>query len=175
MSSHDAQAALRAVRRIGEGVDGRHLERELDPTHAGQVDGEAEQVGAVRQGRKRPGEGQREVELVRRLLVLGEQHHGVLEGEEHPGVHVEGEMKVERAAAPLLGMKVHLPDLAQGIRLDEVPLVVHVEPMVDGMVLQVGDVAGDVDGCHNKGSLPGALWQSVPAACEPVGSRPRPR
>ena len=31
------------------------------------------------------------------------------------------------------------------------PLVVDVEPVVDGMVLQVGDVPGDVNGSHNLG------------------------
>ena len=96
---------------------------------------------------------EREVELVGRLLVVGEQHDGVLEGEEHPGVDVEGEMQVERPAAALLGVQVDLPDLAQRVRLDEVPLVVHVKPVVHGVVLQVGHVAGDVDGSHSVTSL----------------------
>ena len=122
------------------------------PPTPGQVDGQAEQVGAARERRERPGEGQREVELVGRLLVLGEQHDGVLEGEQDAGVDVEGQVQVERAAAALLGVQVDLPDLAQRVRLDEVPLVVHVEPVVDGVVLQVGDVAGDIDGCHNGGA-----------------------
>ena len=81
-----------------------------------------------------------------------EQDHGVLEGEEDAGVDVEGQVQVERAAAALLGMQVDLPDLAQGVRLDEVPLVVHMEPVVDRVVLQVGDVAGDIDGCHRRGA-----------------------
>ena len=93
------------------------------------------------------------MELVGRLLVIGQEHDGVLEGEEHPGVDVEGEMQVERAAAPLLGVQVDLPDLAQRVRLDEVPLVVHVEPVVDRVILQVGHVAGDIDGSHSVPSL----------------------
>ena len=68
--------------------------------------------GPLGQGRQGPGEGQREVELVGRLLVLGQQDHGVLEGEEDAGVDVEGEVQVERATAPLLGVQVDLPDLA---------------------------------------------------------------
>ena len=96
------------------------------------------------------------MELVGRLLVLGEEDHGILEGQEDPGVDVEGEVQVEGAAAALLGMQVDLPDLAQGIRLHEVPLVVHVESVVHRVVLQVCDVAGDIDGCHNVGSLMGA-------------------
>ncbi len=126
------------------------------PADAGEVDGEAQEVGAARERRERPGEGQGEVELVRRLLVVGQQDDGVLEGQQDPGVDVEREMQVERPAAPLLGVQVDLPDLAQRVRLDEVPLVVHVEPVVDGMVFQVGDVAGDVDGSHSVRSLMGA-------------------
>ena len=99
--------------------------------------------------------------LVGWLLVLGEEHDGVLEGKQDAGVDVEGEMQVERPAATLLGVQVDLPDLAQGVGLDEVPLVVHVEPVVDGMVLQVGDVAGDVYGSHNWGSLMGPGGEAV--------------
>ena len=101
------------------------------------------------------------MELVGWLLVLGEQHDGVLEGEQDAGVDVEREMQVERPAATLLGVQVDLPDLAQRVGLDEVPLVVHVEPVVDGMILQVGDVAGDVDGSHSWGSLMGPGGQAV--------------
>ena len=155
MAGHDAETPFRAVGGVGEGVDGRDLERQLDAPDAGQVDGQAQQVGPARQRGQGPGEGQREVELVGRLLLLGEQHDGVLEGEQDAGVDVEGEVQVERAAAPLLGVQVDLPDLAQGVGLDEVPLVVHVKSVVDRVVLQVGDVAGDVNGCHNPGSLPG--------------------
>ena len=95
------------------------------------------------------------MELVGWLLVLGEEDDGVLEGEEDAGVDVEGEVQVERAAAPLLGVQVDLPDLAQGVGLDEVPLVVHVKSVVDGMVLQVGDVPRDVNGSHSWESLMG--------------------
>ena len=57
-------------------------------------------------------------------------------------------MQVEGTAAGLLGMEVDLPRLAKRVGLDEVTLVVHVEPVVDGMVLEVGDEHGDIDGCH---------------------------
>jgi hypothetical protein len=42
----------------------------------------------------------------------------------------------------------------------------HMEPVVDGMVLQVGDVAGDINGSHNWGSLMGP---GVPAVRGPRG------
>jgi hypothetical protein len=36
-----------------------------------------------------------------------------------------------------------------------VPLVMHVESVVDGMIFQVGDVARDVNGSHSWESLMG--------------------
>jgi hypothetical protein len=51
-------------------------------------------------------------------------------------------VQVERAAAGLLGVEVDLPRLAQRVGLDEVALVVHVEAVVDGVVLEVGDEHG---------------------------------
>ena len=57
-------------------------------------------------------------------------------------------MKVERSVARLLGMEVDLPRLAQRVGLDEVAFVVHVEPVIGGVVLQIGDEAGDVDHGH---------------------------
>ncbi len=78
-------------------------------------------------------------------LRLGQLEHAVLEREQHARVDLEREVQVERAAARLLGVQIDLPGLAQRVGLDEVPLVVHVELVVDGVVLQVGDEAGDVD------------------------------
>jgi hypothetical protein len=34
-----------------------------------------------------------------------------------------------------------------------VPLVVHVKPVVDGVILQVGHVTGNIDGSHSERSL----------------------
>ena len=74
--------------------------------------------------------------------------HEVLERQQRARIHLEGEVQVEGAAARLLGVEVDLPRLPQRVRLDEVALVVHVEAVVDGVVLQVGDEPGDVDGGH---------------------------
>ena len=57
-------------------------------------------------------------------------------------------MEVERATAGLLRVEIDLPRLPERVGLDEVPFVVHVEPVVDGVVLQVGDEPSDVDGGH---------------------------
>ena len=57
-------------------------------------------------------------------------------------------MEIERATAAIFGVEFHLPDLAQRVGLNEMPLVVHMESMIDGMVLQIGHVSGHVDDCH---------------------------
>jgi hypothetical protein len=57
-------------------------------------------------------------------------------------------------AAPVLGVELHFPDLAQGVGLDEMALVVHVKAMVNRMILEVGHVSGHIDDCHRKPSLP---------------------
>ena len=61
------------------------------------------------------------------IVVVVERDHRVLEAEQHPRVDLEREVEVDRALAPLFGVQVDLPRLAQRVALDEVPLVVHVE------------------------------------------------
>ena len=123
---------------------------------AGQLGGQHQQVGPGGQRRQRPGEQQREVEAVGRLLVLGQRHDQVLERQQRAGVDLERQVQVERPAARLLGVQVDLPGLPQRVGLDEVALVVHVEPVVDGVVLEVGDEPGDVDGGHGAQPATGA-------------------
>ena len=84
----------------------------------------------------------------RRLVDVLELHHLVLEPEHRPGVDVERQVQVDRSAARLLGVQVDLPQLAQRVGLDEVPLVVDVEPVIDRLALEVGDEAGDVNDRH---------------------------
>jgi hypothetical protein len=63
-------------------------------------------------------------------------------------------VEVDRSAAALLRVQVDLPHLAQGVGLDEMTLVVDVEAVVDGMVLELGHEAGDVDGGHAEERRP---------------------
>ena len=88
------------------------------------------------------------MELVRGILVLGQPVHHVLERKQHARVDLEREVQVERAATAVLGMQVDLPRLAQAVGLHEVALVVHVEPVVDGVVLDLGHEAGDIEDSH---------------------------
>ena len=76
-------------------------------------------------------------------------------------------MQVDGAGAGLLGVQVDLPGLAQRVGLDEVPLVVDVEAVVGGVVLEVGDEPGDVDRGHGRAVI-------VPR-CRPVWTPPRSR
>jgi hypothetical protein len=93
------------------------------------------------------------VVFVRGLLVVGQPEDGVFEGEQHSGVDVEGEVQIDRTSATLLGVQVHLPNLSERIGLDEMTLVVDMEAVIDRVVLQVGDVASNVDSCHSQPRL----------------------
>jgi myo-inositol-1(or 4)-monophosphatase len=71
-------------------------------------------------------------------------------------------MKVDRATAALLRVEVDLPKLPERVRLDEVSLVVHVETVVDRMILQFGHVAGYVDHRHVAGECMRRSRATVP-------------
>jgi len=92
------------------------------------------------------------VELVRWVLLVGQAVDDVFERQQHTGVHLQCQVEIERAAAAVLGVQLDLPCLAQAVGLDEVPLVVHVEPVVDCVVLDLGDEARDVDDGHPNGT-----------------------
>jgi hypothetical protein len=91
--------------------------------------------------------------LVRRCDLFGQIEYSVLESEQDPWVHLECQVKIQGAATALFGVKVHLPGLAEGVGLDEVPFVMDMESMIDGMVFQVGHVPCHIDYCHSRGSL----------------------
>ena len=64
-------------------------------------------------------------------------------------------MKVERAIAGFLGVEVDFPGLAERVGFDEVPLVVNVETMVHGVVLQLRNVPCDIDHGHSHNASGG--------------------
>ena len=131
------QRPLRGVGDARERVDRRDLDRQLDAADAGELGGQHQQVGRIGQRRQRPGEHEREREPGRRRLVeVVELHHLVLEPEHRPRIDVERQVQVDRAAARLLRVQVDLPQLAQRVGLDEVPLVVDVEAVIDRLALQ---------------------------------------
>ena len=86
--------------------------------------------------------------IVGRVSTLCQLFDGVFETEQHPRVYLQGEVEVERAVAGLLGVQVDLPGLVERVGFDEVPLVVDMEPVVNGMVFQLGDIPGHIDDGH---------------------------
>jgi len=108
-----------------------------------------EQIGVLGERWERPGEGQREVVLVGWLLLVAERHDRIFEAEQDARLDVEGEVEIDWAATAFFWVEIDLPDLPQGVGLHEVPLVVHVEAMVDRVVLEIGHVAGHVYRCHS--------------------------
>ena len=59
-------------------------------------------------------------------------------------------MEVKRAAAGGLWVQIDLEGLGHAVGLHEVPLVVHVEAMVSGVTLQVGDETWHIDERQQK-------------------------
>ncbi len=102
----DPQRPFGAVGGGRDGVDGRHLEGEIRTAATGEVGGEEEEVGSLRQWRQRPGEVEREVVLVGRVLDVGPLDHRVLEAEQHPRVDLEREVEVDGSLAAFLGVEV---------------------------------------------------------------------
>ena len=88
------------------------------------------------------------MEFVVRLTVFGRVDDRVFESEQNARVDLELEIQVDRSFTSFFGMHVYFPRLAQRVALDEVTLVVHVEPMLDRVVLEIGDETGDVENGH---------------------------
>ena len=129
-------------------VDGRHLGGQVRAAQAGQLGGQHQKVGAVLQRGEGPGEHQLHHQVVAGVDVLGQRHDLVLEGHEGAGFKVQREVEVEGTAAGRLRVEVDLEGLAHRVGLDEVPLVMHVEAVLGGMVFEIGDKTGDVDDGH---------------------------
>jgi hypothetical protein len=54
-------------------------------------------------------------------------------------------MEVDWPSTSRLRVDVHLPGLAERVGLNEVTLIVHVEPVLGGVLLEIGYESGDVD------------------------------
>lgn len=147
---HDREAPLGSVGDRCERIDGRDLEGEFDPSNPGQFGGEDQEVGWEPQRRKGPREGQGERETLDRIIALRDVEHPVLEADHDPRVDLESEVQIERPTARVLGVQVDLPRLAHRVGLDEVAFVVHMERVIDGVVLEVGHEAGNIDDGHGQ-------------------------
>src|SRR5262249_32943374 len=98
-----------------------------------------------------------------------------LKAEQHPRVDLERQVQVDRALTSLFRVEVDFPVLAQRVALHEVALVVHVEAVFDGVILQIGDEPGDVDDGH-EGSCASASssdWTTLSPSARVRNARPR--
>ena len=57
-------------------------------------------------------------------------------------------MEIKWTTTRIFGVEIDLPCLAHGIGLNEVPLVVHMECMIDRVVFEISNKAGNVDDRH---------------------------
>ncbi len=142
----DREATFLPVGERSEAVDRRYLDRQIDPTDAGKLSRQHDQIRGIRQCGQAPVEQERHHEppigIFRRLRRL---HEHVLEFQHDPGVEIDREVKVERTLTRLGGMQIDLPRLTERVRLNEVALIVNVESMLDGMVLQIGNGSCEVN------------------------------
>ena len=153
----DAHGAIGAIGDRGEGIYGGDLHREFWSPHASQICGQDQEIGPVGEWWQTPGEMQRETVQIGRVVVFVEFEHEVFEREQDPGVYLEGQVQIEGAAAGIFRMQVDLPGLTEGVGLDEMTLVVHVKSVVDGVIFEIGDEAGDIDDRHMDSRLRGEL------------------
>ena len=101
---------------------------------------------------QRPTEHEVDDQVVAGVLVLGNGHDFVLEGQQSADLDVQRESEVEGSTAGGFGVEVNLKGLVHRVGLDEVAFVVDVEAVVRCVVLQVGDEACDVDNSHGDPS-----------------------
>ena len=101
------------------------------------------------------------MELVVGGVAFGKGGDVLIEIEHHPGIDLEGDMQVEGLAAGVLRVEVDLEGLAHAVGLDEVALIVDVKAVLDGVLLDGCDVAGDVQSCDENQLL---CWSGVKAA-----------
>ena len=83
--------------------------------------------------------------VIGRVVLFTPFDDGVLESQQHARIDLDREVQIDRSFAALLGVDVHLPGLAQRVALDEVALVVHMEAVLDRVILEIRHEAGNVD------------------------------
>ena len=150
-SGDHRQTALWCVGDTGKRIDRRHLDRQIEPTDPGDLGGEHQQIGWLGQRRQRPGEQQREREAAWRIgvgIVLLDDL--VLETQQRPWINLERKVEVDWTVARLFRVEVDLPQLPKRVCLDEMAFVVHVESVIDGVALQLGDESGDINDGHDR-------------------------
>jgi hypothetical protein len=88
------------------------------------------------------------MEVIVRVIFIAKADHGIFETQQNTGIDIEGEVEVEWATAPIFWVEVDFPDLTERVGLDEMTFVVYVKPMIDRVILELGDIPGNIDSGH---------------------------
>ena len=178
-ASDDIEASLWGVGDRGKTIDSAHVERQVGPADSGEFGGENQEVGAMYQRWKAPGEQQGETQVVGRDLArIGERVHLVFERQHDPGVDFEREMEIQWPTTCVFGVQIDLKGLPHGVGLYEVPFVVHMKPVMGRVIFEVGDEPRNInDGQRGRSfvraTLPSARQATVFVARRPKRGRPQ--
>ena len=88
------------------------------------------------------------MEFVRWIDVIGKSEHGVFEGEKRSRIDVKLDVQINGSAATVLGVKINFPRLTQGVGLDKMAFIVHVETMGNRVILEVSNKTSNINGGH---------------------------
>ena len=145
-TSNHVQASLWSVGHRSKSVYCADVEWQIWPANASELGREHEKVRTVDQRREAPREQQRKAQVFRRRLSrVDKRVHLVFERQHHPWIDLQGQMKVERPTARMLGMKVNLEGLTHRVGLHEMAFVVNVKTMMRCMVFQICDETRDIN------------------------------
>jgi hypothetical protein len=83
-------------------------------------------------------------------FIVGVVHceNNVFKTKKSTWVNLEAHMKVNGASAGFFGVQIYFPQLAQGVSLNKVTLIVDMETMIDSVTLEIADKACYVNNCH---------------------------
>lgn len=152
---HDRKAAFWRIGDARERVNRGDFDGEVHAADTSKVCRQHQEIGRVGERWKCPREKQWERKPFGwRIVDFVEFHHNIFESEHRPRVDIERQVEVDRTGARFFGMKVDFPQLTKRIGLDEVPFVVNVKSVIDGLTFHIGHKSCHVDHCHAFRTLP---------------------
>ena len=147
-AGNNGEASFGSIGDRRKRVDCRNFEGQLNAAHSRKLGREYKKIRRVLKRWQCPRESEGEGESADRIIALGDIEHLVLEPDHDARIDFERKVEVERSATGVFGVEIDLPRLTHRIGLDEVAFVVHMECMIDRVVLEIGDEAGNVDDGH---------------------------
>ena len=95
--------------------------------------------------------------------------HCIFKGKQDSRLNIERKVKVKRTPASIFWMEINFIGLTKRVGLNEVPLIMHVEPMIGGVLFEIGNVSSDVNGGHRR-TLPAGGGIAVGMKIGPLSS-----